>query len=412
MFTVMQAGFACLEAGAVRTKNSLNIIMQNLLDLFICSIFYYIFGYTLAYEEGNAFLGYMNWAGTGLADSRLSYWFFQFIFAATAATIISGAVAERCNFIAYIVYSGLISGVVYPIVSHWAWHKDGWLQSFGYVDFAGCGVVHALAGVCSFISAAFLGPRLGRFTNGKPNDLPGHSLPLVGIGALLLISGFLAFNGGSLGHISQPGDSEIVARSMLSTIVGGSGGAVVSLILGRLGLYGPSPWPFSMTLNATLAGMVSICGGPEAYATWAAFVVGAIASLVFFCLHHIVLFLKVDDPLDATAVHFGAGCWGVLARPFFTNGGLIYGNSDALSLLFHNAVGLLAIILWSTISSTIIFGGLKLLGVLRISDEEQMKGSYIKKQMFIQCPGENERKIENNKSCICSTWHNCSGWVR
>uniref|UniRef100_A0A0N7Z8Z4 Ammonium transporter n=1 Tax=Rhodnius neglectus TaxID=72488 RepID=A0A0N7Z8Z4_9HEMI len=375
----MQAGFACLESGAVRTKNSLNIIMKNLLDLLICAVFYYITGYTLAYEDGNSFLGYSRWAGYGFEESKLAYWFFQFIFAATAATIISGAVAERCNFVAYIVYSGLISGVVYPIVSHWAWHQDGWLRNMGYSDFAGCGVVHALAGVCSFVAAALLGPRIGRFSNGKPKEIPGHSLPLVGVGALLLISGFLAFNGGSLGHITQPGDSETVARSMFSTIVGGSGGATVSLILGRVGMYGPSPWPFSPTLNAALAGMVSVCGAPEAYATWAAFLCGAIGCLIYFALHRLVLFLKVDDPLDTVAVHFGAGVWGVFARALLSQEGLIYADPNALNLLLHNAIGVFAIICWSAVTSIILFGSLKLLGLLRISEEEELKGLDISK---------------------------------
>uniref|UniRef100_A0A146LL84 Ammonium transporter n=2 Tax=Lygus hesperus TaxID=30085 RepID=A0A146LL84_LYGHE len=377
----MQAGFACLEAGAVRTKNATNIIMKNLLDLFICCLAYYMVGYALAYGQGNPFLGYSFWAGIGLPDSKLSHWFFQFVFAATAATILSGAVAERCNFVAYIVYSAVISGVVYPIVSHWAWTDDGWLNTFGYKDFAGCGVVHALAGVCAFVGAAFLGPRRGRFSqDGKPQNIAGHSLPLVGIGALLLISGFLAFNGGSLGHIAGKGDGIKVARSMFSTVVGGSGGAIVCLILGRMGLLSDAPWPFSVTLNGTLAGMVSICGAPDVYAAWAAFVTGGVGALVFLGLRRLVLLVRVDDPLEATAVHLGGGSWGVIARPLFAPDGLVYQTTyDATMGLYQNAVGLCAIIAWSAMCSIIIFGGLKLIGFLRISAEEELEGLDITK---------------------------------
>ncbi|XP_024080506.1 putative ammonium transporter 1 isoform X2 [Cimex lectularius] len=350
------------------------------MQLFICGIFYYLIGYALAYGNGSPYLGLTTWAGIGLLESSLAFWFFQFVFAATAATIISGAVAERCNFTAYIIYSATISGFVYPVVSHWTWHDEGWLKIKGYKDFAGSGVVHALAGVCSFVAASFMGPRIGRFSHGKTYDIPGHSLPMVGTGALLLISGFLAFNGGSLGHVTQPGDSMIIARSMLSTIIGGSGAATVALIFGRCHLINESDWPFSFVLNATLAGMVSVCGGPEAYSTWIALVVGGIGCLCYQCIHKVVLLLKVDDPLDAVAVHFGAGCWGVIARPIFSKDGLIFGfTHDSSVQLLNNFVGLFAIISWSAITSCILFGSLKLCGKLRVSEQEEIKGLDVSK---------------------------------
>ncbi|XP_014289420.1 putative ammonium transporter 1 [Halyomorpha halys] len=371
----MQAGFACLESGAVRTKNTTNIMMKNLLDLFICSIFYYLIGFPLAYGNGSSFIGLTYWAGNDFQESRLAFWFFQFVFAATAATILSGAVAERCNFIAYIVYSGVISGFVYPVVSHWAWHEEGWMKKMGYKDFAGSGVVHALAGMASFVAASFLGPRKGRFP-GQP--ISGHSTPLLGLGALLLISGFLAFNGGSLGQISGPGDSELVARSMVSTIFGGTGAAIVALVFGRC--LSDAPWPFSFTLNCTLAGMVSVCGGPEVYNSWSAMIVGGIGSIVYIGFHLLITYIKVDDPLDASPLHFGAGAWGVLARPIFENDGLIYGNiKDFPTKITNNIIGVLAIMAWSAGSSIILFGALKVTGFLRISEEEEIIGLDLSK---------------------------------
>ncbi|XP_054285199.1 putative ammonium transporter 1 [Macrosteles quadrilineatus] len=378
--SLMQAGFACLEAGCVNSKNVTSIIMKNVLDLFICGICYWLVGYSLAYSPGNSLLGYSWWAGVGVSETSMAHWFFQFIFAATAATIISGAVAERCNFAAYIVYSSVISGFVYPVVSHWAWGEGGFLATLGYRDFAGSGVVHAVAGVCSFIAAAFVGPRIGRFENGLVVEKPGHSVPLVGIGGLLLVSGFLAFNGGSLGHISQPGDSEIVARSITSTIMGGSGAAVVVLVLSKVGLLGPPTWAFSTTLNAVLAGMVSICAAADIYSTLGAIITGAIACPVYLVLRSFVIYLRVDDPLDAVAVHFGAGVWGVIAMPIFSKGGLAYGvDNESVAQLWHNTVGVLVMIIWSTVCSVLLFGLLRLLNLLRVSESEELEGLDISK---------------------------------
>lgn len=370
--SLMQAGFACLEAGAVRSKNSTNIMMKNLFDLFIAAIAYYLIGFTLAYGHGSSFMGMTWWAGIGFPESKLAFWFFQFIFAATAATILSGAVAERCNFAAYIIYNAVISGWVYPVVSHWAWHDEGWLNVMGFEDYAGSGVVHALAGVASFVAAAFLGPRKGRFP-GSP--IPGHSIPLLGLGTLLLISGFLAFNGGSLGHMSNAGDGEIISRSMVSTIMGGCGAAVVSLIVGKY--LGDGPWPFTWSVNGILSGMVSICAAADNYTSGAAMIVGAIGACAFIGLHYLVILAKVDDPLDACAVHFGAGFWGVIAKPIFSNSGLLYGNTEAASTLLINILGLAAIIAWTTANSAILFGALKYLGIFRVSEEQELAGMDI-----------------------------------
>ncbi|XP_050521489.1 putative ammonium transporter 1 isoform X2 [Daktulosphaira vitifoliae] len=363
-------GIIVSKAGCIHPKNVTNILLKNILDLFFCSISYWFVGYGLAYGNGNPYYGIDYYAGVGMPDDKMAFWFFQFIFAATAATLISGAVAERCNFIAYIFYSTIISGVTYPIVAHWVWAPNGWLLNLGYSDFSGAGAVHLLAGTCSFIAALFLGPRTGRFDSSNPRDFNGHSMPLVATGTLLIITGFLAFNGGSLGHITSPGDGAIVAKSISNTITGGSGAAVCILMLSKAGFLGKSRWPFLISINGILIGMVSVCGAVNDYSYISSFTIGVIGCLVYVVLQYLVPLLKVDDPLEATAVHFGGGLWGVIAVPFFTKGGI----SNNSSLLKSNLIGAGAIVLWSVINSVILFGFLKVFDLLRVSEEKEHIG--------------------------------------
>ncbi|GFG33933.1 hypothetical protein Cfor_07493 [Coptotermes formosanus] len=376
---LMQCGFACLEAGAVRSKNTTNIILKNIMDIFISCFSYWMFGYALAYGEGNSVLGYTYWAGVGLPAEKMSHWFFQFIFAATAATIVSGAVAERCKFVAYIVYSFVISGIVYPPISHWVWSDIGWLKRLGYVDFSGCGPVHLLGGVCSFFGAVFLGPRLGRFESTKGNsekeEIVGHSMPILGIGAMILITGFLSFNGGSLGSMTNPGDGEIISQVITNTVLGGTGGSLIILFASKLGLCGPPVWSFSLTINAALTGMVSVCAGVNNMTMWASFLCGVTAGPVYILIHYIMIWCKVDDPLDAVAVHFGGGFWGLIAASFFDNNGLVFGATyESAMVSTYRMIGAAAIITWGGFACCVMFGTLKLLGQLRVTEEEERKG--------------------------------------
>lgn len=385
---IMQAGFACLESGSIHSKNVTNILLKNFLDMFICCIFYWAIGYSLAYSEGNQFLGLTHWGGAGVTGDRMAHWFFQFIFAATAATILSGAVAERCNFIAYIVYSAVISGVTYPIVSRWVWAEQGWLNRLGYSDFAGSGAVHLFAGTCSFVAAYLMGPRIGRFGNGRySTPPPGHSLPLVGVGALLLVVGFLAFNGGSLGHMTSPGDGALIASVMSNTVMGGAGGSISILIAGRLGFFGRPCWNFAATVNAGLMGMVSVCAGANVFTMWSSLLVGVIGGPLYILLRFLVIACGVDDPLDASAVHFGGGLWGVMSTPLFRTGGLVYGFSDqAVKGLIHNATGAGSIFLWSLTTSFLLFGFLHLINMLRVPSTEEIEGLDITKHNEIAYP--------------------------
>ncbi|XP_050437021.1 putative ammonium transporter 1 [Adelges cooleyi] len=400
--SIIQVGLACLEAGCIQPKNVTNILLKNVLDLFFCSISYWLVGFGLAYGNGNPYYGVEYFAGVGLPEKQMAFWFFQFIFAATAATIISGAVAERCNFIAYIFYSTIISGVTYPIVAHWVWSPNGWLNNLGYYDFSGAGAVHMLAGTCSFIAALFLGPRIGRFDYLNEKEFKGHSMPLVAIGTLLIITGFLSFNGGSQGHITQPGDGIKVAKSIRNTIVGGSGGAVCIIIFAKAGLLGKSRWPFLMSINAILIGMVSVCGAVSDYTYISSFVIGVIGCLVYIVLQFLVPLLHVDDPLEATAVHFGGGLWGVIAVPFFIEGGIF----ENISQLKYNLIGACAIILWSLLNSITLFGFLKVFDLLRVSKEKELNGLDISLHKEVAYPVSTLHVCEENyKNNISFTKH-------
>ncbi|XP_026282722.1 putative ammonium transporter 1 [Frankliniella occidentalis] len=379
---LMQAGFTCLEAGSVRSKNVTNIVLKNVLDMFISGVLYWLVGFALAFGSGSgplgSFFGGSLWAGGGVGDPgqpRMSKWFFQFTFAATAATIISGAVAERCRFVTYLCYSATISGLVYPTVSHWAWHPDGWLNTLGFRDFAGSGVVHLLGGACALAGCVFLGPRRGRFVGGEVQDLAGHSTPLTGVGALILAAGFLGFNGGSQGSITAAGDGVAVSTAVVNTVLSGAGGALCGLFAVRVGALSSPAWGFAVPTNAMLAGMVSVCGSVNSLAMWAAVVTGAVGAVFFLVLHSLLLRLQVDDPLDAAPVHLGAGLWGLFAGPLLSPDGILHSvTKESLMYLACNAAGALAILVWSLCCSAIMFTILRVSGLLRVSEDEEIKG--------------------------------------
>ncbi|XP_060080863.1 putative ammonium transporter 1 [Ylistrum balloti] len=394
---LMQCGFALLEAGSVRSKNTTNILIKNLLDSFISGICYWLFGYAFAFGGGNAFIGTENFAHSNLEETNYAYWFFHFVFAATAATIVSGAVAERCDFVAYLVYSSVITGFIYPVLSHWAWSSEGWLlKGFTYTvdnettievsynDFAGSGVVHMLGGIAAFTGAWMMGPRIGRFDKetGMPQDIKGHSVPLSALGGFILLFGFFAFNGSSQGAISSEGDGAAVAIAVKNTVMAGSSGAIVTLVMNKLPYFGDRKWSFLTTLNGALTGMVAVCGPANQIETYGALCVGAIGGLAYMITTWLVLFkFKVDDPLDATAVHFGGGTWGVISVAFFsTDFGIFYKGDTSSGLhLAWQLVGILAIIVWGGVLSSIMFFVLKKLKLLRVSFEYELKGLDIPK---------------------------------
>ena len=243
----------------------------------------------------------------GLDASHFAYWFFGFVFCATASTIVSGAVAERCELAAYFAYSTAISALVYPVVVHWAWTPAGWLAVNGYYDFAGSGVVHHLGGVCALMGAVFLGPRIGRFdTPGRPaaQNIAGHSVSHAALGAFILMFGFLAFNGGTNAAVATQEDRDIVQRAVINTVIGGVSSGLATLVTFRV-TRPPGAWSLLLTINGTLSGMIATCAFCNAAETWATFIVGMVAALVYALLHHAMIWFRIDDPLDAVAVHSG-----------------------------------------------------------------------------------------------------------
>ncbi|RMX43326.1 putative ammonium transporter 1 isoform X1 [Pocillopora verrucosa] len=389
----MQTGFAFLEAGSVRSKNTTNILIKNFLDVFIGAVAYWLFGYAFAFGvESNGFIGHKFFALADLPADKYSHWFFHFVFAATAATIVSGAMAERTEFKAYLLYSVFLTGFVYPIVTHWAWDENGWLykgveytkdnvtMTVAYQDFAGSGVVHVLGGTVALVGAAIVGPRLGRFVNGVPVLLAGHTVPKAALGGFILFFGFLAFNGGSQAAIASPGDADAVALSIVNTVLGGASGALTAMIIKRLG-FADKYWSLLFTINGGLTGMVALCAGCNAVHPYAAFIIGIIAGMAYVGWSTLMIRLKIDDPLDAVAVHLGGGFWGVLSVPIFNkDSGIFYdGSGHSFRLFGWNLLGVLVIMAWSAALSLILFVVLRVTKQLRVSAEIEEKGLDIPK---------------------------------
>eukprot|EP00092_Neocalanus_flemingeri_P006301 GFUD01006778.1.p1 GENE.GFUD01006778.1~~GFUD01006778.1.p1 ORF type:complete len:571 (-),score=137.61 GFUD01006778.1:85-1797(-) len=415
----MQCGFAFLEAGSVRSKNTVNILIKNMLDTFIGGIAYWAIGWGLAYGAGgNSFCG-----GSQFFNYQLSYelypkWFFQFVFAATAATIVSGAIAERCQFVAYLAYSILITGWMYPIVSHWAWDGAGWLAQTGfYKDFAGSGVVHLMGGMCAVVGCYFIGPRMGRFSKiGEQLDMPGHSVPLAGLGGFILIFGFFAFNGGSQGSMSQEGDGGVVALAIVNTLLGASTGGLAVLFINKFMFK--RPWSFLMSLNGALTGMVALCAGCNYFEPWAALIVGGLAGVGFMIVHFVMLRLMLDDPLDAVAVHGGGGLVGLFSVPWFMSVGLETGERGIFWdghqsfpwLVFgYNIAGAISIMAWSALWSALLFGSLSMLKMLRVSTDDEFKGMDLIKHGESAYPAAAWVEYQYSKDYPAAQDMNCSG---
>ncbi|XP_071509116.1 putative ammonium transporter 1 [Diadema antillarum] len=383
---LMQAGFAFLEAGSVRAKNTTNILLKNVLDVCIGAVAYWAIGYAFAFGgQANAFIGYRYFFFEGLQSENLSHFFFHFVFAATAATIVSGAMAERTEFGAYFIYSSAITGVIYPIVAHWAWSAEGWLANgpngLAYQDFAGSGVVHCVGGTAALVGAAILGPRIGRYDeNGKSHPLQGHTVPMTALGGFILFFGFFAFNGGSQASISAKGDGEIVALAIVNTIISAAFSALIAMVIKRV-VYKGSYWSLLTTINGGLTGMVAICAGCNSVYPWGAAAVGAVSGVTFIAWSSLMEKVRVDDPLDAVAVHLGGGLWGVLAAPILArDSGVVFSfSADAWEAFGWNLLGGTVIIVWAAVTSLILFGVMHCARILRVSPEIEVKGLDIPK---------------------------------
>jgi Amt family ammonium transporter len=372
---LMQAGFALVEAGFTRAKNTANIVMKNFMDFSVGALIYWAIGFGLAYG-GTSVGGFLAYGGIGdaffLSDSGQSVsWFFQVVFAATAATIVSGAMAERTKFSAYLLYTPFITGVIYPIVTHWVWYGEGgWLYDLGFIDFAGSGLVHLTGGVAALAGAMALGPRIGKYDeNGKPQPIPGHSLMLGALGVFILWFGWYGFNGGStLAAV----DADFASVAVTTTLAAAAGSFAAMMTAWAYPLYGrPDP---GLTLNGALAGLVGITAGTANVSNLSAVIIGLVAGVIVVLGIVAIDRMKVDDPVGAIAVHGLCGIWGLLGVGLFESSGLGLFTGGGFELLGVQALGALAIIVWVFITSTIVFRTIKATVGLRVSAEEEIAG--------------------------------------
>ena len=389
----MQAGFAMVETGLTRSKNATNIMSKNLMDFCLGALLYWAIGYNLMYgEQGNGFLGwgtdylFMQHgldAGTDSAGAfgNAAGWFFQMVFCATAATIVSGAMAERTKLISYLFYSVIISAVIYPIAGHWIWGGDGWLAAKGMRDFAGSTVVHSVGAWAALAGAIVVGPRLGKYNkDGSSNAIPGHNLVLAALGVFILWFGWYGFNPGStLAQVDG------IAYIAVTTTLAAAAGGVAALITSWISAGKPD---LTMALNGVLAGLVGITAPCASVEPWAAVVIGGVAGvLVYFSVLTIDRVFKIDDPVGAISVHGVCGAWGTLSIGLFGSravdvlfwdegsaiqDGLFYGGG--VHQLGIEALGVVSVFAFTFVLALVMFLVIKAIVGLRVSDEEQIEG--------------------------------------
>ncbi|MBD3380073.1 MAG: ammonium transporter [Candidatus Omnitrophica bacterium] len=375
----MQAGFAMVETGFTRAKNACNIMMKNLMDFAVGSLAYWAVGFAIMF--GASAFGLFGKSGFFLSSAdpstadglwQFTFWIFQAVFAATAATIVSGAMAERTKFSSYLAYSAFLTAVIYPVVGHWIW-GGGWLSAKGMIDFAGSTVVHSVGGWAALAGALLLGPRLGKYnSDGSSNAIQGHNIPLAALGVFILWFGWFGFNAGS----TTAGTDLSIAVIAVTTNLAAAAGAVAAMITVWLQFGKPD---VSMSLNGALAGLVGITAGCANVSPSSAIIIGAVAGiLVVFSVEFIDKVLRIDDPVGAVSVHGVCGAWGTLAVGLFAQeayggaNGLFFGGG--LSQLITQAVGVGSVFLWTFGAAFALFGIIKLTMGLRASDEEQLKG--------------------------------------
>ena len=364
----MQAGFAMLEAGLNSSKNTVNILFKNIMDLSAGALLYYIIGYGLMYPgDGNGWIAFAGMGVSAVGDSPGAGvlfpqvdWLFQVAFAATAATIVSGAVAGRMKFSAYLIYSVILTGFIYPISGYWKW-GGGWLDQLGFYDFAGSLVVHAVGGFAGLAGAMVLGPRIGRFSkSGKPNAMPGSNLALSALGVLILWIGWYGFNPGSQLAIVGVDNTNAVMLIAVNTTLAAAAGAVFAMFTAWYKFKKPD---LTMALNGALAGLVGITANCDSVTNLEAIIIGLVAGILVIGGILLLDKLKIDDPVGAWPVHGLCGIWGGIAAG-------IFGGHPIVAQI----IGSVAIPIWAFVTMYILFSILKALNMLRVSEEEELLG--------------------------------------
>ena len=399
----MNAGFGMLETGFCRQKNAVNVLAKNLIVFALSTIAFWAIGFAFMFGDGNAFIGTsgfflsgadnspltgdayqgvfssLSWAGIPLAAK----FFFQLVFAGTAATIVSGAVAERIKFVDFLIFSLLLVGIAYPITGHWIW-GGGWLAKMGFWDFAGSNVVHAAGGWAALMGAAFLGPRLGKYnSDGIPNALPGHNMSIAMLGCLILWLGWFGFNPGSTMGV---GDGSLIAHIILTTNTAGAFGGVAATFAAWMLLGKPD---LSMIINGILAGLVAVTAGCAFVSVPASAVIGTIGGVLVVLAVGFFDKIKIDDPVGATSVHLVNGVWGTLAIGLFavgpsTEAGALYGEGlgplkglllgGGFTQLWYQFVGVMAVGGMTVLLSSIFWLVLKSTLGIRVHPEEEIIG--------------------------------------
>jgi Amt family ammonium transporter len=395
---LMQAGFTLVESGMTRAKNAVNIAMKNILDICVGSITFWLVGYSLMY--GDTSNGWFFWSG--LFQGEGADLFFQTMFAATTATIVSGAIAGRTKYTTYIIFSLVMTAVIYPISGGWEWN-GGWLNDTAgfmpaeFIDFAGSSIVHSVGGWAALVAAFMVGPRIGKYVNGKVLPIPGHNQVLATLGVFILWFGWFGFNGGSQlawGGADAIGASKVVLITNLAAAAGGLGALITTWIW-----YGKPN--LAQTLNGCLAGLVSITAGCGNMTAGGAVLAGLIGGIiVVFSIEFIEKKLKIDDAIGAASVHGVAGVWGTLVIGLWgvdgdTGIGLFNGGGAAQ--LGAQAIGVLAYAVWAIALSFIVLGILKATLGLRVSKEVEIEGLDISEHGSIAYPGKRVRDFEDDK---------------
>ena len=371
----MQAGFSLVEIGLTRAKNSINILMKNFVDFSSGSIIFFVFGFSLMFgEDIGGFIGVGDFMSESNAIDGIPFkasLIFQTVFAATAATIVSGAIAERTKFSAYLIFSIILTAFIYPISGHWIW-GGGWLSEMGFHDFAGSTVVHSVGGWVALAGAMVVGPRLGKYSaSGKSNVIPGHNLAFGALGVFILWFGWFGFNGGS--QLAASGEDNAVAIShiFVTTNLSAVAGAMAAMIISWIRYKKPA---LSITMNGALAGLVGITAGCDIVSPGSALIIGAICgTFLVFAVELIDRKLKVDDPVGAIAVHGVSGALGTIMVGLFAfEEGLFSGGGT--DLLITQLIGVGAVFVWAFSLGFLLFKLIKITVGVRVTKEEEEKG--------------------------------------
>ena len=385
----MHAGFTLVEAGFTQSKNAVNIAMKNLMAISVGTIVYWLIGYSLMYGETTN--GFFRWSGffTETAPHEL---FFQTMFAATCATIVSGAVAGRTKYSVFAIFAVIITGFIYPIAGGWEWNPDGWLNSADFmptefIDLAGSSIVHAVGGWAALVGAYMVGPRLGKYVKGKVEAIPGHNKVLATLGVMALWFGWFGFNGGS--QLAWGGDNTVAATTIvLLTNLSAAAGAVGALFTTWVWYGKPD---IVQTLNGALAGLVSITAGAANMDPYGAFFAGLIGGIiVVFAIEFIEKKLKIDDAIGASSVHGVVGVWGTLVIGLWgidPKGGIGLLNGGGTDQLISQLIGALAYTFWAAVLAFIFFYILKISIGLRVTKEEEIEGLDIAEHGIRAYPG-------------------------